>query len=340
VIINMQKFLDAERGHWTRLEEILGRMEDEPNWRMSLAELKDFHYLYQRASADLGKLATFASEPETRRYVESLVARAYGEIHESREKTNRLDILHWFFHLFPQTFRRHIRAFWLSVTITIAGCLFGGAAIALDPDAKPVLMPFPHLLGNPSDRVAEEEKAAHDRFAGEHGGFSAMLMTHNTKVSIFTLALGSTWAVGTIIMLFYNGVILGAVAVDYILAGQTKFLAGWLLPHGSFEIPAILIAGQGGLILGRAMIGWGGRASLKTRLRAISKDIVTLIFGVAVLLIWAGIVESFLSQYHEPVIPYSVKIIFGVVELALLSWFLAKSGSSPPAEAAVANPVK
>jgi len=37
--------------------------------------------------------------------------------------------------------------------------------------------------------------------------------------------------------------------VDYIRAGQTKFLVGWLLPHGSFEIPAILIAGQAGLIL-------------------------------------------------------------------------------------------
>ena len=41
-----------------------------------------------------------------------------------------------------------------------------------------------------------------------------------------------TWGVGTIIMLFYNGVILGAVAVDYIRAGQTKFLLGWLMPHG------------------------------------------------------------------------------------------------------------
>ena len=158
MIINMEKFLDAERGHWTRLEEILGRIEDEPNWRMSLAELKDFHYLYQRASADLGKLATFASEPETRRYVESLVARAYGEIHESREKKNRLDLLHWFFHLFPQTFRRHIRAFWLSLTPSRSrGVCLGGAAIALDPDAKPVLMPFPtSCSATPSERVAEE----------------------------------------------------------------------------------------------------------------------------------------------------------------------------------------
>ena len=49
--------------------------------------------------------------------------------------------------------------------------------------------------------------------------------------------------------------------------------------------------------------------------------------GVAVLLVWAGFVEAFLSQYHEPVIPYSAKIAFGLVELVLLCLFLAKSGS-------------
>ena len=36
-------------------------------------------------------------------------------------------------------------------------------------------------------------------------------MTHNIKVSMFTLALGMTWGVGTILMLFYNGVTLGAI---------------------------------------------------------------------------------------------------------------------------------
>src|SRR2546426_11363809 len=136
-----------------------------------------------------------------------------------------------------------------------------------------------------------------------------------------------TWGVGTIIMLFYNGVILGAVAADYLLAGQTKFLAGWLLPHGSFEIPAILIAGQAGLILGGALIGWGKRTALRSRLRNVSRDLVTLILGVGILLVWAGFVEAFLSQYHEPVVPYELKIAFGIVELILLSLFLARSGA-------------
>jgi len=45
------------------------------------------------------------------------------------------------------------------------------------------------------------------------------------------------------------------------------------------------------------------------------------------LLIWAGMVESFLSQYHAPVIPYALKIAFGAVELAALTLFLIRSGA-------------
>jgi hypothetical protein len=53
-----------------------------------------------------------------------------------------------------------------------------------------------------------------------------------------------------------------------------------------------------------------------------------LIFGVGLLLVWAGFVEAFLSQYHEPIIPYSLKISLGLLELVLLCLFLAKSGAS------------
>src|SRR5262249_4787484 len=102
---------------------------------------------------------------------------------------------------------------------------------------------------------------------------------------------------------------------------------------GAIEIPAILIAGQAGLVLARALIGWGGRTPLRLRLRQAAPDVVTLIFGVAVLLIWAGFVEAFLSQYHEPIIPYSIKIGFGVVELLLLSLFLARAGARGPTAA-------
>ena len=64
--------------------------------------------------------------------------------------------------------------------------------------------------------------------------------------------------------------------------------------------------------------------------------LATLIGGVAVMLVWAGFVEAFLSQYHEPVIPYWVKIAFGCTELAVLVWFL-RSGRAKDHAAAAAE---
>lgn len=327
MIINLRKFILEERPYWSELEAFLDKMEKEPGHKLNLPRLERFHYLYQRASSDLSKLTTFSAEPHTRSYLESLVGRAYGEIHETRERTHRVALFYWFFNTFPRTFRRHIRAFWISFSAMLIGCFLGGFLICVDPDSKYILMPFPHLQGDPSERVAHEEITDKDRLEGFKAAFSSQLMTHNTRVSIFTLALGVTWGIGTAMMLFYNGVILGAVALDYLLAGETRFLLGWLLPHGSIEIPAILLAGQAGLILAGTLIGWGQAVSLKMRLRKISADLVTLIIGVALMLVWAGIIEAFFSQYHEPVLPYEIKIGFGVLELILLALFLGKSGT-------------
>lgn len=326
MIVDLKRFIANERPFWAELEKLLDHLEADPDAKMSLQQLQLFHQLYERTAAGLAKITTFSSEPETRRYLENLVSRAYGEIHETRDRQRKFYPVEWALQTLPRTFRRHVGAFYLTVAITIVGCLFGGGAIALDPEAKPVLMPFPGLMQDPAKRVQEEEKSNGDRLQGVKTTFSAELMTHNIKVAIFTLALGMSWGFGTILMLFYNGVILGAVAVDYIRAGETKFLLGWLMPHGVIEIPAILIAGQAGLMLAMALIGRGSRLTLPARLRAISPDVVTLMFGVALLLVWAGFVEAFLSQYHEPVIPYDLKIAFGCVELTLLSLFLSMSG--------------
>ena len=62
------------------------------------------------------------------------------------------------------------------------------------------------------------------------------------------------------------------------------------------------------------------------RLRMVSKDVVTLAGTAAVMLVWAGMVEAFLSQYHQPVLPYNLKIGFGLIELMLLVFFFARGG--------------
>jgi uncharacterized membrane protein SpoIIM required for sporulation len=327
MIIDLEKFLAVERPFWEELERMMGRQEADPHRRMSFEEIQRLHYLYQRASSDLARLATFSAEFSLRRYLESLVGRAYGLIYARRARATRLAPWAFLRRTFPGTFRRHFRLFAISLAIMLAGAVFGGAALVLDPEAKAVLMPFDHLRMDPSERVAQEEDpSAPDRLKGAQGRFSAFLMTHNTRVSILVLALGMSWGIGTVLLLFTNGVMLGAVCADYVRAGQSTFLIGWLLPHGATEIPAILIAGQAGLLLAGALIGRSAVRPLGDRLRSVTPDVVTLIGGVALLLVWAGLVEGFFSQYHEPVIPYVAKIAFGALELGLLIFYLGFVG--------------
>ncbi len=326
MIIDRERFLKEERPLWRELEALLDGFEQDASRSLNIQEAKRFHYLYRRASADLSKIATFAAEPRIRGYLESLVGRAYSEIHETRRRSQPAQIAHWILRTFPRAFRRRIVAFYFSTLITLIGCVFGAGVILFDYDSKDILMPFGHLAGDPSERVAWEESVEEDRLEGGKTSFSAFLWVNNTRVSIMALALGMTFGVGTTILLFYNGAILGAVAADYIMAGESTFLMGWLLPHGAVEIPAILIAGQAGLLLGQALIGFGTSESMRARFRSVSRDLVTLIFAVAIMLVWAGLVEAFFSQYHEPYLPYGLKIAFGTIELAALFFYLGRSG--------------
>jgi len=330
VIIDLPRFLIEERKYWSELEKQLDHVEREPALRLTLEEVQRFHYLYQRACADLVKIQTSAYEPGVCRYLESLVARAYSEIYETRKTQpgRKIQVLA-VVGAFPRAFRRHLGAFGLAALLTGAGVVFAASALYLDEEAKAVLMPFPQLTGSPKERVRQEEEGKEsDRLAGNQASFSAFLMTHNIKVSVFALSLGVTAGIGTGILVFYNGAILGAVAADYILAGEGVFLMGWLLPHGVIEIPAALIAAQAGFVLAGAWLSGNRRKSLVGRLREVSPDLVILIFGAAALLVWAGIVEAFFSQYHEPRLPYWVKIAFGCVEMMLLAFYLFVVGGS------------
>src|SRR5206468_8756632 len=122
----------------------------------------------------------------------------------------------------------------------------GGLAVAFDPGSKDAIMPemFAGHRGDPAERVAREEQEGRGHSADHMTKFSAELMVNNISVSIRALAFGATYGIGTVILLFYNGVILGLVIVDYVMAGQTVFLLGWLLPHGVIELPAIFIGAQ------------------------------------------------------------------------------------------------
>jgi len=44
------------------------------------------------------------------------------------------------------------------------------------------------------------------------------------------------------------------------------------------------------------------------------------------MLVWAGMMEAFFSQHHEPVLPYGFKVAVGGAELVLLTAYLLLIG--------------
>ena len=55
MIIDVDRFVDSEKGYWEELEAILNRLKNDTSGKMELRNLKRFHYLYERASADLAQ---------------------------------------------------------------------------------------------------------------------------------------------------------------------------------------------------------------------------------------------------------------------------------------------
>lgn len=224
---------------------------------------------------------------------------------------------------FPEAFRRQSRFFALSLLVTVLGCALGGLAVRYDPASVDVLLPAAYLR-NPGERVHEEEQgqAQHLDSAQTEAQFSGQLIRHNIQVSLLAAALGVTFGIGTALLLFENGVLLGAVAVHYTQRGFGLFVSAWLLPHGVFEIPSILIAGQAGFYLARLLL----HRREDRKLREAMREWLLLVAGMAMMLVWAGIMEAFFSQHHAPVLPYGFKVAVGIAELVVLTIYLLLIG--------------
>ncbi len=338
MILDLERFAGRERRYWQELEGLLLRFE--PGHRpLELEEWDRFQQLYSRAGWALTRVQNGASATDLERYLTQLVARAYGELYQSRERMQAKDVLRGAGRLavlFPQVFRKHIRLFALSVAITLAGAVVAGVAVSVDPVAVNILLPAGYLQ-HPGKRVAQEEHHPSPLLNPRtESAFAAGLMTHNIRVTLLVLFLGVTLGFGTAAMLFMNGALLGAVVARYGLAGFGAFAASWLLPHGAFEIPAMLIGGQGGFLIAAGLLQ-RGRESRSQRLRALLPDLTVIIGGLACMLVWAGVIEGFYSQHHGPGLePY--QIAFGLSELAALTLYFSLAGrkGKPPAGAAIA----
>lgn len=322
---SLAEFLDERRPRWEALSGLVDRAEDVGLHGLQPDEARALVGLYRAASGDLMMARAGAGTAEVVDHLNTLVSRAYVTVHRG-PRVRPGEVREFVLSGFPRLFRRRAGAIALAAAIFGAGAGLGAAGVAWDPQGAAYLVDESHRGMDPAQRVAAEE-AGEVSSAGRQAAFSAFLFTHNIRVSFLAFVLGATFGVGTAVVLFLNGVMLGSLAVAYHGAGEGLFFWAWILPHGVPELTAVFVAGGAGLHLGRAMLlaprAAGGPLAA---LPAAGGDAVRLVLGAMPVLVVAGVIEGTVSQVHEPVLPYPLKLAFAAAVAAGLALWLARGG--------------
>ena len=333
------RFRENRHERWRRLDQLLDRVAREEFSGLSAADAEEFYTLYRLAASDLNLVQTRAGHPALHDYLEALVARAHAALAAPRPGRLWPAWKHMIRHAFPAAVRRQRAAVGAAAALLLAGALFGGVLTLTVPDAAMAFLggSFPDHLRPPSERVDRDTgDAAPALPASAQLTFAVYLFCNNARVSALAFALGFTFGIGTAILLFYNGAILGCVAARYFADGFGVFFLAWAGPHGSVELPCVALAGAAGLILGRAL--WRGRGRLAERLLPERSDLVAMLAGVTAWLMLAGAVEAGFSQLHPPLMPYAVKLGIAAVLFAGFLYYLygmpVDPGAADPAPSA------
>ncbi len=319
--MKLDQFVGDRRTAWQELEALVGEARGKGE-RLGPHRLRRLGELYRGAAADLSLgRRHFPDDPAVRR-LEAIVIGARPLVYDGRGRLAPVDFL--------------TRGYWRAIAarpvplLASALLLFGPAAAAfawalIDPDGAAGLVPAvfadavdPGPLGTDQGLTAAEQTA-----------FSTALFTNNIRVTFLAFAGGIVFALGTALLLAYNGLILGAVAGVLAADGNLGFFVELVAAHGVLELSAIVIAGAAGLRMGWALVEPGFRPRSEA-LVAEAREAVLLVLGTMPWLVVAGIIEAFISRRGISATPMAaVGIVVGGLFWALV--VLQGRAPAPPA---------
>jgi uncharacterized membrane protein SpoIIM required for sporulation len=321
--MNIDRFLSERRPVWDHLDALLDRADEV---ELSREETHELVSLYRRTCSDLNRARSHTANPEILGHLNQLTGRAYRFIYRAGHETR---VWPAFVKLItreiPSAFRRERLAVLVAAAAFLAGALFGSVAILVDPANGERLVPAMFFTESPKERVEKIEKNE-ERVENMEEAlyFGASLYTHNIKVAFLAFSLGALTIVLGLWILFYNGIILGAVATLYVLDDVAVFFVAWVGPHGALELPAIIFGGAAGLIAGRALL-MPGNLSRGASLRRVLPSLWRIMIGAALVLVLAGLIEGGFSQFSAKTVPYALKIgIAALLFLGLMTYLFLR----------------
>ncbi len=249
--------------------------------------------LYRQVAADLSVLRQDSTARTYAQHVNQLLARAHHIIYSGR-KTNLRTLFLFLRDEYPVIFRQQIGFVLASVLISVAAGLLGVILTSTRPEF------MRHFVGPQMIATMERHEMWTHSIVSVKPMATSFIMTNNLMVSFVTFAGGITFGLLTLRLLFYNGIMLGVIGAACHQYGMSLALWSFVAPHGSLELPAILIAGGAGLRLGYAMV-FPGALRWKESIARGGMEATRLVSGVIPMLVIAGCLEGFFSPSAAPI---------------------------------------
>jgi uncharacterized membrane protein SpoIIM required for sporulation len=287
------QWIQKRRPHWDRLASLLGQSDASGLGQLSRAELAEMALLYRQVAADLSVLRQDSTSRTYAQYVNQLLARAHHIIYSGR-KTNLLTLFRFLKDEYPAIFQRQIGYVAASLAVSVAWGLLGAALTS----ARPEFMR--HFVGPEMIATMERHQMWTQSVVSVAPTASSAIMTNNLTVSFVTFASGIVFGLGTFFYLYVNGMMLGVIGAACHHYAMSLSLWSFVAPHGSLELPSILIAGAAGFRLGHAMLFPGALRWRESVARG-GIEATRLVSGIIPLLVIAGTLEGFFSPSQAPV---------------------------------------
>jgi uncharacterized membrane protein SpoIIM required for sporulation len=240
---------------------------------------------------DLAYSRTFYPQSKVTRWINSIAVGIYQHIYQNKKEKYKRLLTFWTEEL-PLLVRRHHKVF-LFTFLFFSLCL----SIGVISSSKDDLF-VKTILGEEYVAMTEDNISKGDPFGvyRDDDKFSMFIRiaANNIKVSLRAFVFGIFFGIGTLYILFYNGLMVGAFEYLFFAKGLgwQSVMVIWI--HGTIEISSVIIAGTAGLIVGRSILfpeTYSRFQSFKNGIR----DALKLAIALVPFFIVAALLESYVT---------------------------------------------
>jgi uncharacterized membrane protein SpoIIM required for sporulation/uncharacterized RDD family membrane protein YckC len=315
----VERLVARKQARWNEFQVLAERVAREGLDALSAPELPDFAARYREVAADLARVRTYGADPLVRVRLERLVAAGHNALYREQRRTWRRMA-----RFIARECPAAIVASWRYVALAGATFLLPALAGFFLLRDRPALAPelLPDVMIERAEAGAARQAAGKgyvETAAEERPLVASSIIANNVRVAFSCFAGGIFFGVGSLVLLAFNGLELGAVSGHFANVGLLSYLWTFVLGHGVLEIFAIWVAGAAGFRLGRALIA-PGELPRKDALVLAGRTAMRLVGAVIVLLAVAGSIEGFLSSGRAPL---AVRIAVSSGSVVFLLLYLA-----------------